>query len=182
MLSSELLDNIKCAMSHACVKEDNGTSKSCAHCEIGYTFITREPIVLECGHHICKDCKEKSEKDAVKCNICGEQIKCTKTNGKASESLIKMLFKDLSSDLKEKFLKAVDKLNGKFQILIFFFFLIIFNENLDTRGACETRASTLRHKIKNEVDLRVEILKSQIDGAADELHKEIDAFFDVYPK
>ena len=107
MLSSELIDCIKCAVPHKCASEDDG-SKFCAQCRIGYSFIAREPRVLDCGHHVCKECKEKFQ-DAYcffTCNVCFGLTKVSDAKGAAAEFLIKTNLNDLAKMLLDKYSNA----------------------------------------------------------------------------
>ena len=74
MLNQRILNNIECAIPHKCAK-DNNESKRCAQCDIGYLFIACEPILLQCGHHICKSCEHEAKNGSLKCKICELEIK-----------------------------------------------------------------------------------------------------------
>jgi hypothetical protein len=74
MLNQELRELIECAVPHKCPKEKDASNK-CIQCEIGYSFIACEPILLQCGHHVCKECTEKLKKEALKCKICSAELK-----------------------------------------------------------------------------------------------------------
>lgn len=49
MLEKGLIDYIECALSHKCAK-DFDADERCIYCEIGYSFIVKEPFLLNCGH------------------------------------------------------------------------------------------------------------------------------------
>jgi hypothetical protein len=61
MLNQTVYSSIECAIAHQCAKDEDNSNK-CAQCEIGYSFIACEPILLQCGHHVCKECTEKVKK------------------------------------------------------------------------------------------------------------------------
>lgn len=104
MLSSEFHKFMQCTIPHKCSKEKN-SPENCTHCEIGYFFIVCEPIMLKCGHQICKECIEKAENEDLLCTICGAQIEIGNIMGQTvTEPLIKMFLNDLSKELAEKYL------------------------------------------------------------------------------
>ena len=111
MMPSDVLKSIECAIPHECTKLIDESLK-CGYCEIGYSFIVHEPIVLQCGHHICKECIEKTQTGGLICTICSNEIKCSDGAGTAAETLILLFSKDLAKELKEKFLKGVDLYEG----------------------------------------------------------------------
>ena len=112
MISADILKSIECAIPHECSKL-NEESLKCVYCEFGYAFIVHEPIVLQCGHHICKECVVKTEKASLNCKICSQEIKCTTSAGTAAETLVQLFSKYLAKELKEKLLTCVDAYDGK---------------------------------------------------------------------
>jgi hypothetical protein len=112
MFSADILKSMECVIPHKCNKLIDKTLK-CVYCEVGYSFIVHEPIVLQCGHHICKECIAKTVKGSLNCKICSQEIKCTGTTGTAAETLVQLFSKDLAKELKEKLLTCVDAYDGK---------------------------------------------------------------------
>lgn len=112
MLSVEILKCVECAIPHDCIKEID-PSKRCIQCEINYSFIALEPITLKCGHHICKECRAKLDRNSsFKCKICSSQISINDGVGTASEVLIQTFMKDLTRELKEKYVRTLNLYTG----------------------------------------------------------------------
>jgi len=105
MLNQNLLKNIECVIPHKCAK-DTDKSKRCAQCEIGYSFIACEPILLQCGHNICISCENKAKNGSFKCKICEHEIKSIDLKNNSAESLLDFLIDDLTKDLNDKYKKA----------------------------------------------------------------------------
>ena len=114
MLTADILKTIECAIPHECSKLIDESYK-CCYCEVGYAFIVHDPVVLQCGHHICQECVVETQKGCLNCKICSQEMKCTNTKGTAAEMLVKLFLNDYSKELKEKFLKSVDLYQGKFR-------------------------------------------------------------------
>jgi len=103
MISQEILESIECVVPHKCSKKLDA-SKSCIFCEIDYHFIAKEPVLLECQHNVCKDCKGNAQNE--KCKLCNEFIKLTHMGVKSTEILIQLNLKELFEILKIKFNEA----------------------------------------------------------------------------
>ena len=84
-MQNQVLKSIQCATSHNYAKEKDA-SKTCAQCDIGYTFIAREPMTIKCGHHVCKEC-EKRTSNWSNCKICGAKVELTGASGIAADAL-----------------------------------------------------------------------------------------------
>ena len=106
MLDEQILKSIECAIAHKCPK-DADDSKRCAHCEIGHSFIACEPITLECGHHICKECDKDIENGSLKCKFCAKSVKLFGGPGIAADSLFQVLANDLTKELRVKYSTAM---------------------------------------------------------------------------
>lgn len=111
MLSNNVLSSIECAISHTCLKGSNPSDK-CVQCEIGYSFIADEPRVLECGHHICKECIAKTESGNINCKICSKIAKYYGANGVAADSLFQLFQNDLAKELRDKFEATIKLYDG----------------------------------------------------------------------
>lgn len=111
---SQILPNIECAIGHKCAREANESAK-CAHCAVGYLFIAHEPTSLKCGHHICKECSDKSKSGSLKCKLCSNAIECLGLVNQSSAALVAVFTKDLANELKEKFKMALDLYEGNFE-------------------------------------------------------------------
>ena len=100
MVSKEIIESIECAAPHECPNRTS-SSKTCIYCELDYAFISKEPVLLECQHHICLECLEKAR--GMKCKNCDAQIKVIMTKSKVTELMIESNLKELFEDLKSKF-------------------------------------------------------------------------------
>ena len=113
MVDSDALKCIECAILHTCAKKVNG-SERCLQCEIGYRFIVCEPITLKCNHFICKECKNKLDKTSeINCKICNAKIESTGLKGAASEAIVKLYLKELTSQLNDKYSLSLGQFEGK---------------------------------------------------------------------
>lgn len=110
MLNEQVLQSIECAIAHKCLKDADGL-KRCAQCEIGHPFVAYEPKTLECGHHVCEECKEGNE-NFLRCKICDKNVKINAGNGFAADSLFQVLSNDLAKQLKEKYSTAIHLYEG----------------------------------------------------------------------
>ena len=114
MLNQEILSHIECAVPHKCPKEKDA-SKKCAQCEIGYSFIACDPILLQCGHHVCKECTNKVNEMSSKCKICSAELKMLANNVHNSSSafIIQMNLPLLGQQLRDKFQKTLSIFESK---------------------------------------------------------------------
>jgi hypothetical protein len=115
MLNQQILQSIECAIAHKCPNEADGT-KRCAQCEIGYSFVACEPITLDCGHHICRECGSDFENGILKCKICAKNVKLIGTPGVAADSVFELVKISLAKELKEKYAAAFKIYEGKILI------------------------------------------------------------------
>ena len=60
----------------------------------------------------------------------------------------------------------------------FIFYLLI--ESLHSIELTATKACSAKQKLKNEIDLKVDELKEEIEQARDGLHDECDRYYDKY--
>ena len=111
MLNEQILKSIECAIAHKCLK-DTDKSKRCAHCEVGHSFIACEPIKLECGHHVCKQCDKQIENGSLKCKFCDKGVKLIGGSGIAADNLFQLFANDLTKELRDKYSTAIDLYNG----------------------------------------------------------------------
>jgi hypothetical protein len=109
------MKSIECAIAHKCPK-DADRAKRCAQCEINYSFIACEPMVLDCGHHVCKECDEIIEKGNLKCKYCEKNVKLTGSTGVAADSMFQFVSIDVAKHLKEKFATGLDIYEGKINL------------------------------------------------------------------
>ena len=107
MINQQILQSIECAIQHRCPK-DTDRSKRCVECEIGYTFVACEPIVIECGHHVCKECDKNMENRSLRCKFCAKDAKATGAVGVAANTFFQVFANDLAQELKEKYTRAID--------------------------------------------------------------------------
>ena len=62
-------------------------------------------------------------------------------------------------------------------------YLKFYHRLIDTLHLNElnaTRACLAKQKVKNDIDLKVDVLKEEIERARDNLHEECDRYFDTY--
>jgi hypothetical protein len=109
MIPKEILESIECVVPHQCPKKDD-SSKTCIYCQINYTFIAHEPILLECQHHVCAECKDLAQN--MNCKNCNEQIKATSMKSKMAELFIQSNLIDLFDLLKSKFNESLTAFNS----------------------------------------------------------------------
>ena len=114
MLSQQIYSNIECAIEHKCAKKEDNSNK-CAYCEIGYSFVACEPILLQCTHHVCKECSEKVEKGSLKCKFCSDEMK-TNVHNFTCEAMIQLCLTNLSQNLREKYVEALNLFESKAQV------------------------------------------------------------------
>lgn len=160
MISSEILEYIECAIPHNCPKKINSNlSTKCAHCDIDYKFIAKQPVILQCDHQICLDCENKAQRSSLKCKICESMSKNSpiRSSGAKNKLLEKTLNEHLGefyAELKSKFQKG-----REFEI--------------------EKNVASKRQIIKNEIDLEVESVKEQLEMIRRKLHAEVDEHCDM---
>ena len=104
MISKEILESVECAVPHECPKKTN-SSDNCVYCEIDFSFIADDPVLLQCQHHVCRQCKDKVANR--KCKICDKVMNVTDRSFKTTELLIQANLRDLFKSLKIKFSKAI---------------------------------------------------------------------------
>lgn len=119
MISPDLLQCIECSIPHKCAKSYD-PSISCAQCVIHYSFIACEPVALECGHHICRQCKDKTQISSIICKTCNEYKRLSISTGKAAEFLIKTNLKDLTKVLFDKYSQTHSILKSLFHFILVF--------------------------------------------------------------
>ena len=117
MIIQQVLKSIECAIAHRCPNDDV-KGKRCAQCEIGYSFIACEPIVLDCGHHICRECDQSTENETIVCQFCEKNVKLTGSTGVAAETVFQFVSLELAKQLKDKFATGLNIYDGKFKILL----------------------------------------------------------------
>ena len=87
------------------------SSKTCIYCQIDYSFISKEPVLLECQHYFCLECVENAK--GMNCTKCNAQIKVILTKNKVTELIIESNVEELFKDLKSKFSLAHDAYTSK---------------------------------------------------------------------
>ena len=112
--------SIQCAIAHKC-PNDEYQAIECAYCEIGYSFIACKPVVLDCGHHVCKECDKIVENGCFTCKFCDKKVKITGGQSLAADSLFQVFATNLAKELEEKYKKAINLYEGVY------FFKLNFN-------------------------------------------------------
>ena len=112
MLNESFYKTFECAVPHKCTAETD-SSKKCAHCDIGYCYIACEPIILECKHHVCKECTEKIKTGSYTCKFCNGLLKSTGVPNPSSDFIIENSMGIISKELKEKYVTAMDLFKSK---------------------------------------------------------------------
>ena len=96
----------------------------CCICNDGHMAID-EPIMLKCGGNACKPCIIKSKDASLKCFKCsGEHQKGELLNSPKNEiveSIVKLYFNDIKTDLNSKIEVKRQMLTGKNKIIFIFF-------------------------------------------------------------
>jgi hypothetical protein len=118
MLNQQIYSNIRCAIPHQCAKQEDNSNK-CAQCEIAYSFIACEPILMQCMHHVCKECTVKIKKGSAKCKFCSADLKSTGVQNPTTEILIKTFFTSLSKNLRDKYMGALHLFESNYLVLGF---------------------------------------------------------------
>ena len=111
------MKSIECAIAHTCPKDADGT-KRCAQCEINYSFIACEPIVLDCGHHVCKECDQSNENGILKCKICAKSVKIFGGPGVAADTLFQVFANSLAKELRDKYSIALNLYDGNLKCFL----------------------------------------------------------------
>jgi hypothetical protein len=129
MLNQKLYSHIECAVPHKCSKDAH---KKCIQCEIGYSFIACDPILLQCGHHVCKECTDKVNEASLTCRICSAELKRLGNDVQNSSSgfIIQMNLPLLGQQLRDKFQNALSIFESIILFKLFlslFLILLIFN-------------------------------------------------------
>lgn len=114
MFDRELLEYIECAIAHDCCKSNKAACK-CAKCEIGYSPIVQQPIMLKCGHQICQSCVSRSTEKDLNCKFCGAKIQSTGVPVKTVEWIIKSNIKELYDHVDQKLSFSDKLLTGKYK-------------------------------------------------------------------
>ena len=181
MVNKQILQSIEGAIAHKCPKDEHQAIK-CAHCEIGYSFIACKPVVLDCGHQVCKECDKSIENGCnfLTCKFCAKKIKTTGGQCIAADSLFQAFSNHLAKELKEKYKKAINLYEGDFAKTVFKNSISIFNFNSDRKSSSqiETQVEKIKQKLKNEIDLKVELVKEEIEKLRSELHGDVDRLCD----
>lgn len=130
-----------------------------------------EPVVLPCGHSICKhhveEVVEKNEKQ-MKCDICDESFDIPSKGFAPNRALEGLLDREINNlDLGDEYNSAFDECS-RFEEL-----LEHFN---NAKNDPEMRIHTVLSDLRNKVDLRREELKLDIDRQALEMIEQIDEF------
>ena len=143
-----------------------GDSIKCANCK----KTLKAPLVLPCGHCVCKQHEDlhKETTKEILCNICGlsHQIPLNGfVNVKQFESLLE---KEIESiDLGEEYNSAKEKCQ-------------LFNDLLDKLNTLkndpEMKIHTVISEMRNQVDLRREELKQEIDKESLKMIEKLDKF------
>ena len=141
------------------------------------------PVILPCGHTICKEHVDKAVENNetnIKCNICIESY-VIPPNGfvrnRALESLVEVLSErekkkasfeeSLGENLKEYYYLATETCKS---------FEELFDEFKKIKNDPEMKINTVISEFRNKVDLRREDLKQKIDIKILELIERIDEF------
>jgi hypothetical protein len=142
MLSSEIHDKLKCAI-----------SKDTEHYLV-------HPIALQCGHSVCKKCIPDSTdvKIPIKCVMCGD-IGSVNLKKIVEFQYIKQLFKANFNILRES---TIENSEGSMRKLI---------------GIADDIKSRVRKQVdyaKDEIEIRVESIKVDLDELSERLKTELD--------
>jgi hypothetical protein len=120
-----------------------------------FKHITKSPLVLSCGHSICRDCF--NDENSIKCVLCNE-LNTNKLNLSKECLGLKTLFnlnlKDLFVYLKNNFMLMLDELKNN-----------MFERNLE----CKIEF------IKEEIEIKIESLKNELDLLKSEFYTKLES-------
>lgn len=165
MLETDLLEYIECAIPHNCVRKSNSTKK-CAQCAIKYSFIAKQPVILECGHQICSSCEDKAHKSSLICKICElrhkkiSTIQSTGAKNKLAEKVIEDKLSDIYIVLRKKFQEGCD----------------LFKKR---KSELELSVASKVQVIKDEIDLKIESAHAEIEAVRTNLYTDVDKYWVV---
>ena len=102
----EIVDMVECVACHKCSLTTNESSL-CATCEVGYRFVSENPLQLSCSHVICTKCKQD------------ENIECSKDgwtkSGDRSYAVERVIVKkkdELMQNLRDKLNASYEPFEG----------------------------------------------------------------------
>jgi hypothetical protein len=81
--------------------------------------IINDPLVLSCGHNICKECLEKIGLESILCKICCEQTKRNLISDEKTKFIKESIQLNIESFLKiinKKMIESVSLLSGMFKM------------------------------------------------------------------
>ena len=139
-----------------------GESINCKSCG----KILKQPVVLPCGHSICK-CHE-TENQNIECIKCNKSFEIPVDGFAPNRDLESLLERQINElDLGDEYNSAFHKFT-QFEELLEHFNRI--------KKDPEMKIHTVINELKNNVDLRREELKGEIDKEAMKMIEEIDEF------
>lgn len=170
MLTEDMLEYIECAIPHNCSLNEKchqtDSKNKCAQCLVKYNFIVDEPVIIECEHHICKNCEDKSNSTKLICKICKLKgveslVKSSGIKNKVIEKIIDGHMPELYEALKQKFNKGHT----------------LYNERkIELANSIETK----RQRTKNEIDLEIEVAFQNLEKIRENLYKSVDECCDKF--
>ena len=171
MLSSGRLQFIQCVVHHSCSEDENeneddeNEQEPCAFCQIDYQFIANKPTLLECDHHICEECNVKADDGIIYCKLWESYTKCLNKINRFADMTINDHLNELVEKLANKFKCSIELLKGENRALKVW--CVLLKCPLWTIEEKEQMAENCmmekKLELKNAIDLRVEVLKRQIE-------------------
>jgi len=164
MLPIELLEYIECGIPHRCAHKEDATKK-CSQCDLKYSFIVKDPVILQCEHQICQECEPKASQQVLKCKICAAQssnaqVVSSGLKNKLVDKTIKDHLGEMYAVLKDKFKTGQD----------------LF---LEHKIELETSVEAKRQILKNEVDVNIEKLRGELEKVRFQLYDDVDKYCGV---
>ena len=137
------------------------------------SHFVEEPILLHCGHGICKRCIQSLNKTpffSVICGICGKSTRCDRgyTNNPDFGQRHILLDTLLTEHLKYAYDVVLKDFRGKFYEIKEK--IENFDESFENRIEFE----------KGEIDIQVDLLKIKLDNAGDRLKNELNEMKTAY--
>lgn len=99
MLDEEIFRSIECAVPHTRANKSD------------YRFIVKEPFILQCRHHVCKECKGTTP--SLPCKICNSELTYTEIIGEAADKLVQKSLKELTGLLNDGYSHSIESFAGK---------------------------------------------------------------------
>lgn len=110
MVFNKLIEKVECMVEHDCAKQKSGR---CAICEVGFHYISKNPLKTTCEHRICNNCCEK----IGRLFYCKQHsVTMALLKDAESDKIINSKTKELFDVLKQDFEKTISLFEGAYCI------------------------------------------------------------------